>query len=244
MTKINFLSILTIILLTITGCSNSTNNSSESFDPFEGVNRNFFTFNKYLDKEVVEPLSKTYVKVVPNTARKGVSNHLKWIKIPTTIFNSTIQMDIENTILSTAKFLLNGLTLGFYDLDENETKINDKDFGSTLAKLKVPEGPFLMVPFFGPKIARDLTGTIVDRQYIANISSDTIDDINLVEVPIRIIDDRRKMSKTIGSIYNSSDPYIKMRSYYMQNRRNKVYTKKYKEMKNNDKDLEFEKLLQ
>ena len=43
---------------------------------------------------------------------------------PSTIVNSALQMDLENTILASAKFMLNGLSLGFYDFDNNETKIN------------------------------------------------------------------------------------------------------------------------
>ena len=82
------------------------------------------------------------------------------MSLPNTIINSTLQLDLENTILASAKFILNGLTLGFYDLDNNETNINKKDFGSTLAKYNVPEGPFLMIPFLGPKNTRDFSGLL------------------------------------------------------------------------------------
>ena len=105
------------------------------------------------------------------------------------------------------------------------------------------EGPFLMVPFIGPKTTRDLTGTILDRQNMTALSSNSIDDLNLAEVPINIIDKRGKMSKTIDNIYLSTDPYIKIKSFYLQNRRNEIYGKKYLENKNNNLDAEFEKLL-
>ena len=52
-----------------------------------------------------------------------------------------------------------------------------------------------------------------------------------------------KMSKTIDNIYLSADPYIKIRSFYLQNRRNEIYGKKYIENKNKNLDEEFEKLL-
>ena len=140
--------------------------------------------------------------------------------------------------------MLNGLTLGFYDLDNGETEILKKDFGSTLAKFNVPEGPFLMIPFLGPKFSRDLSGTIIDRQNIVNISSTNLDNVRLVEIPINIIDKRGKFSKAIDGIYRSPDPYVKMRSYYMQNRRNNVYSERYNDKKEKEKDIEFEKLLQ
>ena len=230
-------------LFILNGCSNSTKHVSENKDPFEKINRNVFQFNKYVDQKIILPVSKTYVKKVPAKVRSGVNNHLQWINTPNTIINSALQTDMENTILASAKFLLNGLTLGFYDLDKGETIIKKKDFGSTLARLNVSEGPFLMVPFIGPKTTRDLTGTIIDRQNIATLSPNSIDDLNLAVVPINIIDKRGKMSKTIDNFYLSTDPYIKIRSFYLQNRRNEIYGNKYIENKNNNLDEEFEKLL-
>ena len=227
----------------LNGCSSSTKLVSENKDPFEKMNRNVFQFNKYVDQKIISPISYTYIKKVPVRIRSGVSNHLQWMDTPSTIINSALQIDIENTVLASAKFLLNGLTLGFYDLDKGETIIKKKDFGSTLASLNVSEGPFLMVPFIGPKTTRDLTGTILDRQNISTLSPNSIDDLYLAEIPINMIDKRSKMSKTIDNIYLSTDPYIKVRTFYLQNRRNEIYSKKYIENKNNNLDAEFEKLL-
>ena len=240
--KFLFVKFITALFI-LNGCSNSNKFASENKDPFEKINRNVFQFNKYVDQKLISPISKTYVKKVPAKIRSGVSNHLQWMDTPNTIINSALQTDMENTILASAKFLLNGLTLGFYDLDKGETVIKKRDFGSTLARLNVSEGPFLMVPLIGPKTTRDLTGTILDRQNMATLSSDSIDDLSLAEAPINIIDKRSKMSKTLDNIYLSADPYVKVRSFYLQNRRNEIYSEKYIENKNNNLDAEFEKLL-
>ena len=235
---------LGFLTMSLGGCSNNNKHIVKSSDPFEKINRNIFTFNKYIDMKIVVPISTTYVENVPNTARKRVTSHLNWMGLPNTIINSTIQLDLENTILASAKFMLNGLTLGLFDLDNGETDIIKKDFGSTLAKFNVPEGPFLMLPFLGPKMTRDFSGFVVDRQNMANVSSTTMNDINLIEVPVNIIDKRGKLSDSIDTIYDSADPYTKMKSYYMQNRRKQVYSEKYHEIDNQNKDKEFEKLLQ
>jgi len=97
-------------LFILNGCSNSTKFASENRDPFEKINRNVFQFNKYVDQKIISPISKTYVKKVPAKIRSGVSNHLQWMDTPNTIINSALQTDMENTILASAKFLLNGLT--------------------------------------------------------------------------------------------------------------------------------------
>ena len=232
------------LLFVLSGCSNNLKTTTKNSDPFEELNRNIFAFNKSLDQSIVSPLSSAYINTIPYSVRKSVSNHLEWMDTPSTIVNSALQMNLENTILASAKFMLNGLSFGFYDFDNNETKIDKKDLGSTLAKFNVPEGPFLMIPFLGPKTVRDFTGTVSDRQSLSNISSKSFKNLSLVEIPVNLVDKRSKLAKNIDSIYESPDPYTKIKSYYMQNRRKNVYGDEYLEVKNNKSDLEFEKLLQ
>ena len=233
-----------ILLFLLSGCSNNLKTTTENADPFEELNRNIFAFNKSLDQSIVSPVSSAYVNTIPYSVRKSVSNHLEWMDTPSIIVNSALQMNLENTILASAKFMLNGLSFGFYDFDNNETKIDKKDLGSTLAKFNVPEGPFLMIPLLGPKTVRDFTGTVSDRQSLSNISSKSFKNLSLVEIPVNLVDKRSKLAKNIDSIYESPDPYTKIKSYYMQNRRKNVYGDEYLEVKNNKSDLEFEKLLQ
>ena len=235
---------LILLTLILSGCSNNINSTSEVSDPFENLNRKIFSFNNHLDTNVINPLSKKYVKIVPYKTRESISNHISWIGLPSTIINSSLQFNLENTVLASAKFLLNGLTLGFYDLDNNETKVFKKDMGSTLAKYRVSEGPFLMVPLLGPRNARDFSGFIGDIKNSSNISPNDLNIIKIIGTPVDIIDKRSKLSDTLESINKSSDPYIKMRSYYIQNRRAIVYDKKYNEDNDKKKDEQFEKLLQ
>ena len=83
-----------------------------------------------------------------------------------------------------------------------------------------------------------------DRHSMINVSSDSINKLSLVEIPVNLVDKRSKIANSIDNIYESPDPYTKMKSYYIQNRRKNVYGNKYLEIKNNNSDLEFEKLLQ
>jgi len=245
MNKFNYIQFFFLIsLFLINGCSNNISTNVTTLDPFESLNRKVFYFNKKLDDKIINPISKSYAENIPEKARNSIGSHLEWMNLPNTIINSTLQLNVENTILTSAKFLLNGLTLGFYDLDNNETKVIKKDFGSTLAKYKVPEGPFLMVPFLGPKTTRQFSGFIVDQQNHSNMISGKVDNINLIEQPIKIIHSREKLSDTIDSIYKSSDPYIKMRSFYLQNRRSIVNSSTINKKLELKKDYEFEKLLQ
>ena len=101
-----------------------------------------------------------------------------------------------------------------------------------------------MVPLLGPRNARDFSGFIGDIKNSSNISPNDLNIIKTIGTPVGIIDKRSELSDTLESINKSSDPYIKMRSYYIQNRRAIVYDEKYNEDNDKIKDEQFEKLLQ
>ena len=139
-------------------CSNKVV-ENKVHDPFENINRSVFNFNQKFDDYVLKPVSDGYDKL-PDNVKKGVSNHVAWASTPSTIVNSAIQLNAENFANASLKFLLNSLTIGFYDLDK-ATTFKHLDFGSSLAKLNVPSGPYIVVPFFGPRNARHFTGNVV-----------------------------------------------------------------------------------
>ena len=114
-----------LMLILLSSCSQNLVNK-EIHDPLESMNRSVFKFNQGLDKYVFEPINTEYEKL-PENVKKGVSNHVKWASTPVTIANSALQLEAENFSTSSIKFLLNSLTLGFYDLDP-ETKYKTRDF--------------------------------------------------------------------------------------------------------------------
>ncbi len=76
--------------------------------------------------------------------------------------NSALQGKGENAGLALVHFAINGLTLGFVDLLEDEAERPQKeDFGQTMAKAGVPSGPYVMVPLLGGGTGRDMTGRVV-----------------------------------------------------------------------------------
>ena len=182
-------------------------------NPLENMNRSVFKFNQGLDKYVFKPINKEYEKL-PENVKKGVSNHVKWASTPVTIVNSAIQLEAENFSTSSIKFLLNSLTLGFYDLDP-ETKYKTRDFGSSLANYNVSSGPYIVLPILGPRSLWHFSGNIVDQS----------------------------VSNVIEDIYNAQDPYLKAKILYTENRFNSISSTKLLEQQKQDEQDEFEKLL-
>ena len=242
--KFYHISIITIYLL-INGCNSPDSKFTSTQDPFEKTNRQIFKFNQSFDNYVLKPASDVYKKSLSKNVKKGISNHLNWISTPTTIINSGLQLEGENFSLSTIKFLLNSLTLGFYDLDDNETNFHKLDFGSTMAKYNFSEGPYLMIPFLGPRTLRQFSGNLFDSSVSYSMEPNNLKLIKKYEIPLDAVNKRSSLTNVFEEVNSSSDPYVKMRSLYLQNRRNKLYlSKEYENKLIKEEEEEFEKLLE
>ena len=226
-----------LIIVWVSSCAQNIANK-EINDPLEAMNRSVFKFNQEFDKYVLKPINTEYEKL-PNNVKRGISNHVTWASTPVTIVNSAIQLEAENFSTSSIKFLLNSLTLGFYDLD-SETKYKTSDFGSSLAKYNVPSGPYLVLPILGPRSLRHFSGYIVD-QSISNGPKNY--SYNSTTLPINIVSSRNKYSNILEDINNSQDPYLKAKIFYTENRFNSISSDKMIEQEKQNEQDEFEKLL-
>ena len=147
-------------------------------DPWEKFNRKIFAFNDTLDSYAFKPLAKGYRFVTPDTVEEGFSRVFSNLGEIVTIANDLLQGKFMQASNDTGRFLINS-TLGlggFFDVADNLgfEKNDGEDFGQTLGFYGLKEGPFIMLPIFGPSTLRDAPSRIVD-QLINPISE--IDDI-------------------------------------------------------------------
>ena len=79
-----------------------------------------------------------------------------------------------------------------------------------------------MLPFFGPKTLRSLTGDLTDVFFNPLLN---IDDTNLKIKTnlINILQDRSDLSSLEEELDNSFDPYQYIKDSYIQNRKYKIY---------------------
>ena len=136
-------------------------------DPFESVNRNIFKFNNNLDDYFFKPVAKGWRKI-PDIPRKPLSNLATTAKTPISLANAILQLNKESIGNIIGRFLIN-LTFGLgglFDVASTDNFGNvpevEEDFGQTLAVWGVPEGPYVMLPIFGPSSVRDAFGLGVD----------------------------------------------------------------------------------
>lgn len=134
-------------------------------DPLEPMNRAIFDFNDKAYTYVLFPIARGY-NVLPAPARTGIHNVIGNLNEPIVFMNKGLQGDVSSAGATVARFLINTI-FGFGGLidvaahnDIQEAK--GGDFGGTLYTYGVGEGPYLVLPLFGPSSPRDTVGSAVD----------------------------------------------------------------------------------
>ena len=215
---------LIFVLILLSGCSYQNELINDPIDPLENINRSIYTFNENLDEALLEPAADGYDYITPNFLQKGFNNFFGNINYPITIINQVLQGNIEESLQDTLRFTIN-TTIGIFGLFDPASRMglpeHDEDFGQTLAVWGVKEGPYLMLPFFGPKTLRSLTGDLTDVLFNPLLN---IDDTNLKIKTnlINILQDRSDLSTLEEELDNSFDPYQYIKDSYIQNRKYKI----------------------
>jgi phospholipid-binding lipoprotein MlaA len=197
-------------------------------DPYEQTNRQTLVLNGKIDRYIVVPTVAVYFVLVPNGGRRGVHNFLGNLTKPATLVDDLLQGEVTRGSQTLARFLINS-TLGFGGFFDPATKMgipnHGEDFGQTLAVWGAGEGPYVMLPLFGPSDARDAVGLGVDA---------AIDPTNFVPMKqhlwwagareyFTLLDVKSQTYETVQGIQRSSvDYYASLRSFYRQLRDNEI----------------------
>jgi len=204
-------------------------------DPFEPANRAIFRFNEVADKYVARPIAKGYQYVIPAVLRTGVTNFFDNLNYPIDIINAALQGKFKQVGLDTSRLIINTTVgvLGFMDpaTDVGLVKHNE-DFGQTLGVWGVPEGPYIMMPFFGPYTVRSGVGILADAYVSPQLR--LFNSSVTTKVNILWLVHRRSMLIGIDEeIQRAFDRYAFVRDAYIQNREYLLYD-------GNPPDQEFE----
>ena len=191
--------------------------ASSEQDPLEAINRPIFAFNDTLDRFALRPLAQGYDYVMPAPAQRGVSNFFANLYDVTTTLNALLQFRFAGAAQSGGRFLVN-TTLGIGGIFDVATPMGIRpyrsDFGQTLAIWGVPEGPYLMLPVFGPRTVRSGAGTLMDT--FALSIPPHVDDRSVRNTlwGVELIHGRARLLESDQLI--SGDRYIFVRDAYLQ----------------------------
>jgi len=200
-------------------------------DPWQGMNRKFFTFNEKVDTYVGKPIAKTYIKVTTANTRLMISNFYSNVRLPISIVNDLLQARLEGAAKNTGRLVVNttiGLAGIFDPASELGLNIDQTDFGVTLAHWGVPQGPYMVLPILGPSSLRDVWAYPVDT-YFLNPMSYWIRNNNLkyraeyLPLVLYYIQLRASYLNADSFLRSAYDPYILIRNAYQQRRNFLIY---------------------
>lgn len=217
--------LLSLLSLALLGGCASTNNPR---DPLESFNRAIYSFNDGLDKVIMKPVATVYREVLPQFARTGVTNFFNNIYDVITALNNLLQGKISDAVSDVGRLAVN-TTVGIAGLIDVATEIglekHKEDFGQTLGRWGIGDGPYLQLPFFGPSSFRDAIGFFVDtrvdpvrwiwRDHVATRNS--LWGLYLVNLRANLLESTKILDEA------ALDPYEFQRDAYLQRRRNLVY---------------------
>ena len=170
------------------------------------------------------------MRKLPDIPRKPLTNLADTAKVPISLANAILQLNKESIGNILGRFLVNmtfGLG-GLFDVASTENFGNmpqtHEDFGQTLAVWGVPDGPYIMLPIFGPSSVRDSFGMGVDAVTNPLSFAYRMNGIGLearLSGPVvRGVSTREKYLDYVDEIKAGSlDFYATMRSLYRQKRK-------------------------
>lgn len=189
-------------------------------DPLEPVNRAVYRFNDVADRYIARPVAKSYRWVLPQAVRNHTSSFFDNLLYTITIVNQFLQGKFREGGADIARFAVNSTVglLGFFDPATGMgLEAHDEDFGQTLAVWGVPEGPYLVVPIFGPRTLTHAVGNLADTQ--VSILNQYNDSSVRSKVGLWYLVHRRYQLLDLDEeIEKAFDPYLFVRDAYLQNR--------------------------
>ncbi len=199
----------------------------EDHDPFQGFNRAMFTFNDKFDRYLARPVAEAYQDVTPRPIRTGISNFFSNLFQPTVIINDLLQGKVKRAGADSGRFLVN-TTIGVLGLFDIATPMglpkNSEDLGQTFGWWGIEPGPYLVLPFLGPRNTRDAFGMVGDwyTDPVTYVDSNTerwsTRGVGFVDTRAQLLGASQVLEQAAGE-----DAYIFVREAYRQRRRNQVY---------------------
>ncbi|MBK7953226.1 MAG: VacJ family lipoprotein [Candidatus Accumulibacter sp.] len=212
-------------LIAASGCATTASNPK---DPFEGFNRAMFAVNEGLDV-VVKPVAQGYDNFAPLPVKVIVGNFFGNLWDAWTAVNNALQGKGGEAVSDVGRVLINS-TLGIggtFDIaSEMGLTKHSEDFGQTLGKWGVGEGPFFFWPIIGPRTTRDTFGWMVDTYVDPVWHAWITDDMALrnIMVGTRYINLRATLLPADKVVDDAAfDRYTYIRDAYLQHRRNEVF---------------------
>ena len=213
---------LLLPLAGLAGCATGPN----PIDPYESWNRKVSYFNEQADSLVLMPAATAYRQVVPPLVRTGINNFFGNISDFWSTANNVLQLRPQEAGESWLRVGVNtifGLG-GFLDVaTELGIERHREDFGKTLGRWGVPNGPYMVLPLLGPSTVRDTVSYPVDYQFdpLPRLVPGSVETGLYV---LRVVDARANLLRASSVLESAAlDRYSFTRDAYLQRRESQIF---------------------
>jgi phospholipid-binding lipoprotein MlaA len=218
---LRLLALLLAATLSLAGCASLPQGEQpDPRDHFERFNRSVYIFNTKLDHAVLRPVARGYVKITPLPVRTSVHNFVENLAYSRTIVNDFLQGKLQDGASDTLRLIINTV-FGLGGLFDTATRAgldrHHTEFGQTLGIWGVHSGSYLVLPLFGPSTVRDAIALVPD-EYLTPSPYIRPTYVPYALSAIQIIDLRVGLLDTDKLLDSSYDPYVLVRSVYLQRR--------------------------
>lgn len=227
-TKNKALAVFAVLLcMNLYNCAYSENDTAYRYpdyayeylgnDKFESFNRKMFNFNLKLNKYAIKPVHTVWASIMPEYGIDRIKSATTNIEYPIRLVSTLLQKDFKASKTETVRFLTNS-TLGIGGLFDPADKLFHiepvaEDMEQALAKCKVKQGPYLVLPVLSSITPRETAGKVLDAalnpsSYIATPV------IALVKAGLTVNKSYaiQPMAKMVESNY--ADPYVIAKKFY------------------------------
>jgi phospholipid-binding lipoprotein MlaA len=207
----------------LAGCATS---DGDPRDPFEGFNRGVYKFNETVDEAIAKPVATAYRNLVHEEIRSRVRNFFSNIADLFIGVNNVLQGKFQDGVEDWARFAFNS-TIGLFGIHDVASDMgiekHNEDFGQTLGRWGVPDGPYLVLPILGSSTLRDSAGTAGD------LYTDPVGDFRPIRlrnsaIALRLVNVRADLLDASRILEEAAlDKYVFQRDAYLQRRRSLIY---------------------
>jgi phospholipid-binding lipoprotein MlaA len=232
MTRFIGIAVIGSLLLLIAGCATVPRDPAArtefkaNNDPIEPLNRRIFAVNLGVDRILIKPLAKGYRWALPGRIRDAIRHVIDNLNEPLVLANCILQGRLKSATTTGGRFVVNS-TVGIAGVADVATRWKMPkqfgDFGQTLWAWDIPDGPYLIIPIYGPSNPRDGFGRGVDVfldpfRYVPG-NYNYPDAVTTGRIVADGVDQRARNLDSLDEIQRELiDYYATLRSLYRQNR--------------------------
>ena len=195
--------------------------SGHALDSLEEPNRAMWFLNyDIFDHYILRPVAHGYA-YLPQGVQSSMGNFFNNLDEVNNIPNNLLVGDVGGSVVSLGRLVINSTIglLGFFDVaSQMGLTAHSMPMGTVLGKGGVEQGPFLMIPAYGPTTARDIHGDVIDGLPWTAFSWP----VTVGKWALEGVHNRAQLIPQEDMVDNSMDPYATTRDALLMYDENQV----------------------